>query len=91
MLLESLIVMAMLQVYGDFELIAPDHEQLFAYVRTLGGVSATVLLNWGTSELSLDGLVTVPDEATLALRNYSTLAKANTLRGYEGRIYIGKV
>lgn len=60
-------------------------------MRTLDGVKATVLLNWGTNELALDGLVTVPDEATLALCNYSTPAKGNTLRGYEGRIYIEKV
>ena len=84
-------ILSLLQVYGDFELIAPEHEQLFAHQRTLDGVKATVLMNWGTSSLSLDGLVTVPSQTTLALCNYSTQDEAGVLRGYEGRIYIEKV
>ena len=48
-------------------------------------------MNWGTSSLSLDGLVTVPNQTGLALCNYSTQDEAVVLRGYEGRIYIEKV
>ena len=32
-------------VHGDYRLLLPDDEQVFAYVRTLGGTSLTVLAN----------------------------------------------
>jgi hypothetical protein len=33
-------------VYGDFELLLPEHERFYAYRRTFGGEAVLVVLNW---------------------------------------------
>ena len=46
-------------VHGDFDLLLPDHEQVFAYTRTLGGKRLLVLANCS------DGHVTLGVDETL--------------------------
>jgi len=41
-------------VYGDYLDLAPDHEQLFVYARTLGDEKLVVAINFGTGEEQLD-------------------------------------
>ena len=69
-----------------------EHESVFAYKRSLDGVTALVLLNFTDTDvpikLDLDGITT----ARLLLSNYDVedahLADGITLRGYEGRVYL---
>ena len=76
-------------VYGEYDLLLPDHESVWAYRMTLDDVAALVVLNFDDSETS----VTVDDaaEATeLLLSNYddATVTDADlTLRPYEARVY----
>ena len=77
------------QVYGNFELVAPTHQQLFAYTRSLGDITALVLMNFGTSELALADLPQISG-LQLALSNYADMVQypPPTLRGYEGCVYL---
>ncbi|WP_420461170.1 hypothetical protein [Neolewinella sp.] len=34
-------------IYGDYELLLPNHEQIYAYRRNLAGEEVTVTLNFG--------------------------------------------
>ncbi|KAL4808234.1 glycoside hydrolase superfamily [Aspergillus unguis] len=75
-------------VYGDFELLYPQHEQLFAYKRTLAGAGdALVLLNLSDQEVTLDSvLASTMDQARLLLGNYE-VASDSVLRPWEARLY----
>ncbi|KAJ8456416.1 hypothetical protein ONZ45_g18727 [Pleurotus djamor] len=84
-------------VSGEFELLSPSHEKIFAYRRKLGNAKALVLLNFSRDEVSY----TIPEldkelaHLSCALSNYADRFDAfNTeptviLRGYEGIVYIG--
>jgi oligo-1,6-glucosidase len=41
-------------VYGDYELLLPDHEQIYAYTRTLGNEQTMVILNFADTPTSLN-------------------------------------
>jgi oligo-1,6-glucosidase len=41
-------------VYGDYEIIAKDHPTIYAYTRTLGNQKIAVLLNFSTSNATMD-------------------------------------
>ncbi|WP_116128031.1 glycoside hydrolase family 13 protein [Lewinella sp. IMCC34183] len=41
-------------VYGDYELLVPDHEQVYAYTRTLGEERILVLLNFSDEAATVD-------------------------------------
>ncbi|GLB36830.1 putative alpha-amylase domain containing protein [Lyophyllum shimeji] len=83
-------------IYGDFADISSDHEQVFAYTRTLGNTTALVLLNFKETEVSF----VLPSERgwsafKLILQNYDGgledgrgIADRVLLRGFEGRIYV---
>ena len=74
-------------VYGDFELLCPDDEQLFAYTRTLGEETLLVVLNWSDGEQSPPAASA--EDPTLLLGNYADADASldRTLRPYEARIY----
>jgi alpha-glucosidase len=76
-------------VYGDFELLHPQHEQLFAYKRTLDGAcDALVLLNFSTKEVKLDSLLlSTTHQAQPVLGNYENVASDGALRPWEARLY----
>ncbi|KAI4131002.1 MAG: hypothetical protein LQ347_003152 [Umbilicaria vellea] len=40
-------------VYGEFELLAPDDQQLFVYKRTSGSTAAVVVLNFKETEITV--------------------------------------
>ena len=67
-------------VYGDYEDMAPDHDQVFTYRRSIGADSFLVVLNMSGEDAVFD----VPDGDWLA-GNYDTPSPA--LRGWEARIY----
>ena len=67
-------------VYGDYCDLAPDHERVFAYTRTMDAESHLVALNLSTRDVAFD----LPSRAWL-LGNYTT--PSPVLRGWEARVY----
>jgi len=83
-------------IYGDFEAIYPEDEQVFAYTRSLGDSIALVLLNFTLSEVSFS-LPGTKDytKFTLSFGNYEVeeerlSTQPVALRGYEGRVYFSR-
>jgi oligo-1,6-glucosidase len=82
-------------VYGNFTLLSPEDDKVFAFKRELeeGGV-AFIALNFSTSEVSFDTaeVKEFQNKAKLTLSNYEpregTLSEKLTLRPYEGRVYL---
>lgn len=81
-------------VYGSYQIILPDHEQIYAYTRDLNGQKLLVLLNFFETPVSVklsDEIL--PKAGKLLISNYEDVDKqlesANfTLRPYETRVYI---
>lgn len=82
-------------VYGRFDLLCPDDEQIFAYTRTLGEEKVLVLCNFKGQEATL----TIPTalhslKATLLIGNYEQeerdTVSSEPLRPYECRVYLLK-
>ena len=72
-------------VYGRFELLEPDHPDLFVYTRTLGEESLLVVCNF--SEKTLD--YAIPEKyrnASTLLANYPSPAEPGTLRPWEALV-----
>ena len=80
-------------VVGEFVMLLPEHEHIYAFVRRLGDVEVMVLGNFSGSDLPAD----VPDAASwatagLVLGNYPDPAAAEgsasiVLRPWEARVY----
>jgi oligo-1,6-glucosidase len=64
-------------IYGDYEMLAPDHEQIYAYTRTLGEDQMLVLLNfsesaarlalpegWGTGKAIINNYTSLENDGT---------------------------
>ncbi|WP_426712007.1 glycoside hydrolase family 13 protein [Cronobacter muytjensii] len=74
-------------IYGRYEPLLDDHEQIYAYGRTLGEERVVVLCNlsgkaaeWEAQALSLDG-------ATCLLANFSENPEGHRLKAWEARVY----
>ncbi|KAA1479220.1 glycoside hydrolase family 13 protein [Dentipellis sp. KUC8613] len=81
-------------IYGDYHLLSPDDEKVFAYTRSLGSSSVLVLLNFGADEVQYS-IEEVPQfvGAQLLLGNYEDgtqehATEKTKLRGWEGKIFI---
>lgn len=76
-----------LLIYGDFEVLFPEHNQIFAYERANEDAKALILLNFSEEEQELN--LNLEGEYKLLLSNYADAeSKAiSTLRAYESRIY----
>ena len=64
-------------VYGDYEILEPDHEQIYAYTRSLGEDQMLVLLNFSESTARM----ILPDgwsAAKAIINNYNTLENDGT-------------
>jgi oligo-1,6-glucosidase len=79
-------------VYGDFEMLLPDDEQVFASLRTLGEDTVLVALNF--SEARPDAVLPADvgyehDEANLLAGNYDDAdgREPLALRPWEARVY----
>jgi oligo-1,6-glucosidase len=73
-------------VDGDFTMVLPDNEQVYAFVRRLGPVALLVLGNFSAAPVAVD----LPDwaEADLILGNYPAPDAAGLrLRAWEARVY----
>ena len=73
---------------GRFELLLPDHEQLFVYTRTWGGQVLLVRANMSSSAVNLDGL-DLPDVtgAELLLGTHER-GEAGLLRPWESTVHL---
>lgn len=83
-------------VYGSYELLLPDHPDIYLYTRTLEDQRLWVILNFfdrePVCELPADFH---PDESELLISNYPPV-KGETLqplklRPYEARVYLQKI
>lgn len=77
-------------VYGDFELLEPLDERVFAYRRSLkGGKDALVLLNFSEEVVHLGpSLMPAGFKGELVLGNYKTGAESDSiLRPWEARLF----
>ena len=66
-------------IYGDYELLIPEHPQVYAYTRSLGDEQFLIVLNFSQEQTSveLEGLSSFSE---LKINNYSDLKKtAKTL------------
>lgn len=79
-------------VYGSYNLILPDHEQIYAFTRTLEDTRLLVVLNFSTATplFELPGEITFSSQSLL-IGNYPVdPAEAPTrfnLHPYEARVY----
>ncbi|MCI3922971.1 alpha-glucosidase [Paenibacillus sp. TRM 82003] len=79
-------------VYGNYDLIAPDHEHVYAYTRTLENEKLIVLANLFPVETTFALPETIRyDHGELLLANgpadRAASLRALTLRPYEARVY----
>lgn len=76
-------------IYGHYELVAEDHEQVYAYLRAFEGVEYVVVVNMFNEKTVID----LSDELELGelkLSNYTVRDELNprmALRPYEARVY----
>ena len=72
--------------YGRYDLLLPDHEEVYAFTRTLDETRLLVVLNFSAGERGLE-LPGIPLEtAELLLDNYPE-AEPASLRAWEARVY----
>ncbi|SNZ04493.1 oligo-1,6-glucosidase/alpha-glucosidase [Natronoarchaeum philippinense] len=79
-------------VYGDYELLLPDHSEVFAYRRTLGDEELIAVCNFFGGEPEVDLAEIVGDrDADLLVSNYdpedAAVDEPFALRPYETRVY----
>lgn len=78
-------------VYADYELLAPDHQQVYAYVRTRGTKTGLVVLNWSASPVSVPDIDIATDDADLLFVNAADAPadpSGSTLKPYEAAVYL---
>ena len=66
-------------VYGVYDLLLPDDEDIYAYTRTLGEEKLLVVCNFSKNERTME----IPDEfakAEILISNYADAAAAETVR-----------
>ncbi|WP_435074061.1 glycoside hydrolase family 13 protein [Halorubrum sp. HHNYT27] len=77
-------------VYGEYDLLLPDHPSFYAYTRTLGDDELLVVLNWSDGRPTFEaGTVDTADAEVLA-RNYEeppTDPAGREFRPYEAVVY----
>jgi oligo-1,6-glucosidase/alpha-glucosidase len=76
-------------VYGEFELLLPDHEEVFAYTRTLADDTLVVVLNWDGTARTVD-LPGLDGDADPLVCNYADApdpAGGLDLRPYEAVVF----
>jgi alpha-glucosidase len=84
-------------VYGNYELVDRDNQELYAYTRTYGTSKALVLANWTDRELSWDAAThKVGQFKEILLDTYEASSAAQgrflgrqwTLRPYEAAVIL---
>lgn len=81
-------------VYGEYELLLPDHPQIYAFIRKLEKSRLLVILNFSSEEPIFEWPVEVmePEDIELLISNYAPQKHENLLnlplRPYEARVYL---
>ncbi|CAH1190712.1 alpha-glucosidase [Paenibacillus sp. JJ-223] len=75
-------------VYGDYELIFPDHPDVFAYTRTLNGTKILVVCNFQGQQAELPLQEQLAETNQLLISNYSGQMSESELRPFEARMYL---
>ncbi len=75
-------------VYGVYELLEPDHEELFIYTRTLGNQKLLVICNFTEKELPVPDSVSgsIQPDTKLLIGNYAE-RQDDRIRPYEAVVY----
>ena len=75
-------------VYGEYELLEPQNEELFIYTRTWNNEQLMVLCNFTDKDVVIPAAVMaqIPADAKLLIGNYSK-QKEEVLQAYEARVY----
>ncbi|WP_413377760.1 glycoside hydrolase family 13 protein [Alkalihalobacillus sp. 1P02AB] len=74
-------------VYGEYELVLPTHEQIYAYTRTWEGETFLILVNLFEKEAPFETELLKADQNELLLANYSDSKNVHVLKPYEARLY----
>ncbi|BCG59051.1 glycoside hydrolase family 13 protein [Paenibacillus sp. URB8-2] len=77
-------------VYGDYKLLFPEDKDLYAYTRTLDGITLLVLCNFYGNAVSFDLPEELAGDKELLISNYSDEPSGGSLRPYEARMYLLK-
>lgn len=76
-------------VHGEYDLLLPEHKQIYAYTRTFGDETVLIVLNWSDepTELTLPELET--GDVTVLYGNYEETDRSSELdfRPYETAVY----
>lgn len=78
-----------IMVYGDYELLLPEHENIYAYTRTLEGERWLILLNFCETPQTVELLDELNAVTETIISNYPEEQAAmdrRTLRPYEARV-----
>ncbi|MEK3969363.1 glycoside hydrolase family 13 protein [Paenibacillus sp. FSL H7-0323] len=77
-----------IMAYGEYKLLLPEHEDIYAYTRTLDGEKWLVLLNFNEVPQTVDLSAELSKATELIIGNYPDDAPTRELlRPYEARVY----
>ncbi|WP_017725894.1 glycoside hydrolase family 13 protein [Halalkalibacterium ligniniphilum] len=74
-------------VYGSYNLILPEHPQVYGYTRTLGVKKLLILVNLVKEEVDIALPPALQGEKQYLLGNYKEIVAEEKLRPYEARVY----
>ena len=75
-------------VYGDYQIVQPEHKQIYAYIRKLDNVQKLVLLNFSNQAARID-LHYHTDPEDILINNYASLetsGRTQILKPYQAVI-----
>jgi oligo-1,6-glucosidase len=83
-----------IMVYGSYDLIMPDHEQIYAYARQYEGQTMIVMLNFSGETPIFKLPSDFESKGELLISNYNVNGEEDIreveLRPYEARVYLMK-
>ena len=76
-------------VYGEYDLLLPDHERIYAYTRTLGDETVLIVLNWSDEPTEFAPFGRRIDGAEVVYGNYENAPTRpeDDLRPFEAAVY----
>lgn len=82
-----------IMIYGSYDIVAKDHEQIYAYTRELDGQTWLVVLNFSDMEVNFELKASLDERRSqhLIIANYDEVPEMENgslrLRPYEARVY----
>ena len=78
-------------VYGDYELLEPEHKDLFIYRRSLEDANLTVICNFSDHEVTIPETVQkcISKDSTILIGNYKQHT-AGKMKPYEAIVWQNK-